>query len=378
MACQVLEMGYLKNLKRLKIVLLHIVAWTVYLSIGFLKNFFDGMEHLNPLDTLNTELPLIYAFYLNYIILRKFLTTRRYVLLFVSEVLLFFSCAFLYYITGYIIDPLINPNVELPAFVLSRHLISTFWVFMIYVFFSCGYYFALESVGKEKRLRNMEREQLIVEQDKLQAEYAFLRAQINPHFLHNTLNFFYAKSLSYSRELSDGILTLCEIMRYSQNSGEDNAGTVLLVREVEHVKNVIKINQLRFSDRLQVDLTVSGDIEAVRIIPLVLITLVENAFKHGELTNSEHPVTLKLVVDDTRKHILFTTHNMKKRGPKELSHGIGMDNIRQRLHATYKNNFMLKITDEPDSYTTELSIHLGAAGGAGTPQPSSAYHVNFM
>ncbi len=74
----------------------------------------------------------------------------------------------------------------------------------------------------------------------------FLKAQINPHFLHNTLNFLYAKSLPYSSELSEGILTLSEIMRYSLEKEEDRGGKVLLTKEIEHVNNVIKIQQLRF------------------------------------------------------------------------------------------------------------------------------------
>jgi sensor histidine kinase YesM len=324
--------------------------------IGHAQRIFTPGYRINIPDIIFTMLPVICLFYLNYLVLTRYFTTRLYFRLLLSEVLLFFTTALLYYVTGYIIGPLINKGAKIPAFVLSMHLLSTLWTFMAYNFFSCGYFFARQAVKKEKQLRIVALEKVKIEQEKLQAEYAFLRAQINPHFLHNTLNFFYAKSLGCSKELSDGILTLCEIMRYSLKSGEDEDGTVLLSKEVEHMQNVIRINQLRFSNRLQVDFSVSGDAGAVRIIPLILITLLENAFKHGDLIDKQHPLTLQLTVNKDEQRIYFFVKNKKKKGPKEPSHGIGMDNIRRRLLAAYKNNCSLQIQDEKDFYSVELSI----------------------
>ncbi|HAD14804.1 MAG TPA: hypothetical protein DCF33_20445, partial [Saprospirales bacterium] len=129
--------------------------------------------------------------------------------------------------------------------------------------------------------RILQEQKLQLEMEKSQANFNFLKAQINPHFLHNTLNFLYAKSLPYSEELSEGILTLSDIMRYALDEQTRQDGKALLADEVEHVNNVIKINQLRFENQLQVHFTVQGSLEGLRIAPFVLITLVENAFKHG-------------------------------------------------------------------------------------------------
>lgn len=346
--------------KRYRVIMIHVLAWTIHVFLGTVRQLFDPGEtlNINLLDLVITELPCVYIFYMHYWILVKFLSTRKYLLLFFAEIALFLSCDGIYYITGYIIAPLINKGEAVPAFNFVRHSVYTLWLYSIYGFFSFGYYFGTQAVKKEKQLGVMQLEKLKIEQDRLQAEYAFLRAQINPHFLHNTLNFFYAKSLGYSQELSDGILTLCEIMRYSLNSGEDEQGTVWLGKEIEHLQNVIKINQLRFSNRLQVELSITGDLTNIRIIPLVLITLVENCLKHGELTNKEHPVIIKLEADAGQQRILFSTYNRKKKGPKELSHGIGMDNIRKRLYAAYKDQYTLNIKDEADAYTAALVIRL--------------------
>ncbi|MFL9481337.1 sensor histidine kinase [Chitinophagaceae bacterium LWZ2-11] len=208
--------------------------------------------------------------------------------------------------------------------------------------------------GEKNRRKILEKQKIQLEVEKLQANYNYLKSQINPHFLHNTLNFFYAKSLPYSQELSDGILTLSDIMRYAMS--QDNAvDKVLLSDEIEHLRNVIKINQLRFSNNLNVSLTVTGVVTGITIIPFVLITIVENAFKHGELKNQEHPIDMQLTIEDTGQ-VSFYCKNKKKTGPKELSTGIGLDNTQKRLKMAYENKFKLNIIDEQEFYTIQLIL----------------------
>lgn len=206
----------------------------------------------------------------------------------------------------------------------------------------------------QKQRKVLEAQKLQLEIEKSQANFNFLKAQINPHFLHNTLNFLYAKSLPYSNELSEGILTLSDIMRYALSEGNASDGKTLLKDEIEHVRNVIKINQLRFSNKLNVQFNVSGVVNGWTIIPFVLITLVENAFKHGDLKNTENPIIVNL--DVTHDRISFFCQNRKKSGPKELSTGIGLDNIKKRLELAYGNNYQMNVSDKDEFYTTELII----------------------
>ncbi|WP_066405691.1 sensor histidine kinase [Flavisolibacter tropicus] len=211
---------------------------------------------------------------------------------------------------------------------------------------------------RDERLQRkvLEEQKLQLEVEKSQANFNFLKAQINPHFLHNTLNFLYAKSLPYSPELSEGILTLSEIMRYALSEGNTKDGKTALKDEIEHLRNVIKINQLRFSNKLNVQLDLEGVINGARIIPFVLITLVENAFKHGDLKSTEYPITIRVVVMGHK--LFFYCRNKKKSGPgpKELSTGIGLDNIKKRLELAYGDNYEFKVRDEAEFYTTELTI----------------------
>jgi two-component system LytT family sensor kinase len=200
----------------------------------------------------------------------------------------------------------------------------------------------------------LEEQKMQLEMEKSQANLNFLKAQINPHFLHNTLNFLYAKSLPYSPELSEGILTLSDIMRYALSEGNTQDGKAPLRDEIEHVRNVIKINQLRFSNNLNVNFEVKGVVNGATIIPFVLITLVENAFKHGDLKSIGNPIDIKLDVESNK--LSFYCHNKKKNGPREISTGVGLDNIKKRLELAYGPDYEFEVKDEEEFYTTELTI----------------------
>jgi hypothetical protein len=225
-------------------------------------------------------------------------------------------------------------------------------VFYIGVSMLIAYFVYLRDEKKHQKVLEAQKMQLEVE--KSAANFNFLKAQINPHFLHNTLNFLYAKSLPYSEELSEGILTLSDIMRYALSEGNARDGKAPLKDEIEHVRNVIKINQLRFSNKLNVQFDVEGVVNGHQIIPFVLITLVENAFKHGDLKSTEYPIDIKVKINNNQ--LYFYCRNKKKGGPKELSTGIGLDNIKKRLELAYRRNFSFNVKDEAEFYTTELTI----------------------
>lgn len=207
---------------------------------------------------------------------------------------------------------------------------------------------------EQKQRKVLEQQKMQLEVEKSQANLNFLKAQINPHFLYNTLNFLYAKSLPYSAELSECILTLSDIMRYSLNEGSKGE-QAFLKDEIEHVQNVIRINQFRFSNQLNVRFDVTGDVEGITIIPFVLITLVENAFKHGDLKSSEDPITIRLNISESG--LYFYCRNKKKSGPKDPSTGIGLDNIRKRLQLAYGDRYLFNVQEDAEQYITELTIH---------------------
>ena len=217
-------------------------------------------------------------------------------------------------------------------------------------FYSCSLVYA--SVTYALRTQRQLREQ---ERGLLEANIAFLKSQINPHFLFNALNFLYAQVYPLSEPTAKSVLLLSDIMRYAINEGGEQ-GKVMLDKELQHLRNYVALNQLRFGHKLQVQFEVQGSTQFLLILPLVLLTFVENCFKHGELFDAAHPVLVQVRVQENQ--LTFFTSNRKHGGPIEHSTGIGLDNTRRRLAAFYPGRHQLTIHDTPDSYATHLTLTL--------------------
>jgi LytS/YehU family sensor histidine kinase len=119
---------------------------------------------------------------------------------------------------------------------------------------------------------------------------------------------------------------------------------------------VIEINQMRFNNKLSIQYSEQISNPKARITPLILITLVENAFKHGDLLDPTNPLVVRTEADE--KRINFLINNKKKKGPKELSTGIGLNNVKQRLQLMYADKHTFHIKENEDFYTVTLTINL--------------------
>ncbi|TCZ74724.1 sensor histidine kinase [Flaviaesturariibacter aridisoli] len=285
------------------------------------------------------------GFYQRYLQRKSFFSFLKYCVLIVLALIANFVLG--YYIST---ERMERDKMGTGMLVFSYAFVTFFYLAISLVF---AYFVYLRDERKQRKI--LEEQKMQLEYEKSQANFNFLKAQINPHFLHNTLNFLYAKALPLSEELSEGILTLSDIMRYALSQGNTRDGKALLKDEVEHVRNVIKINQLRYSNKLNVRFDVEGIMNGAEIIPFVLITIVENAFKHGDFKSEEHPITILLRVG--RNGIFFSCSNRKKSGPKELSTGIGLENIRKRLELAYDDKFRFDVKEDAVTYTTELTIY---------------------
>lgn len=198
-----------------------------------------------------------------------------------------------------------------------------------------------------------------LELDKREAEYELLKAQVNPHFLFNSLNYLYARSLPYSKELSEGILTLSEIMRYAFDThGMGGDGKVLLKDEVEYIGKFLKMNELRFGVGFYATFEQTGVISGRRIIPFALITMVENAVKHADATDALQPIRIHLEVAADK--LVFSCKNLKK--PRHMavpSTKVGIANMKERLRVAYGDDHDLLIHDTADTYFIKLTLRNG-------------------
>lgn len=202
--------------------------------------------------------------------------------------------------------------------------------------------------------QNKQQEEL--EKQKADAELSAIKYQINPHFLFNSLSFIYGKTVILSEEVARAVMLLSDIMRYALGKEEDDNGKVALSREITHMKNVIEINQMRYDNTLHIQYHEHIDNPEARISPLVLITLVENAFKHGDLRDPQNPLTIALKADKTTLH--FYICNKKNKGSKERSTGIGLNNVQRRLQLMYGVRHSFHVKEDSQYYITDLTINL--------------------
>ncbi|MET1053957.1 MAG: histidine kinase, partial [Pedobacter sp.] len=170
--------------------------------------------------------------------------------------------------------------------------------------------------------------------DVLRAEQDFLRAQINPHLLFNTLSFIKYAAKKNPQEADQAVMRLSGIMSFALDS---NTPTIKLTKELEQVENIIELNQLRFNHKLNVRYSTELEDNQVNIIPIVLLTLVENIFKHGNLSDESCPA--EICVKSASDHIILHTSNLPNRNSNAVINNKGLLNIRMRLDQTYKNQY---------------------------------------
>lgn len=193
-------------------------------------------------------------------------------------------------------------------------------------------------------------------QEKTDAELSYLKAQVNPHFLFNTLNSLYALSLEKSDQTPDAILQLSNMMRYVLTDAEKEK--VPLENELHFLRNFFALQQLRFGKNIRLHFEESGDPKGLSIAPLMLIPFVENAFKHG--VHTEEPSEISIFTRIAEQSIFLEVRNNKvtpQQRPEEQS-GKGIANVRLRLHHLYPGKHVLKIDDNPKTYSVSLKIQL--------------------
>lgn len=229
----------------------------------------------------------------------------------------------------------------------ASYYMSAFFTSLVFIFLSTILKFTLDWFLNERIQRDLENQ-------RLSAELAFLKSQINPHFLFNSLNSIYSLAYQRSETTPEAILKLSEIMRYMLYECNDNK--VDLAKELQYLQNYIDLQKIRFSNRAFVDFEVNGIISNQQIVPLLLISFIENAFKHGVANNPDAPIYIRMDVDDSKLN--FKIENKKHSFNKDDAGGIGLNNVKRRLDLLYPGKYVLNINNGAAVYSCELSLDL--------------------
>jgi sensor histidine kinase YesM len=214
-------------------------------------------------------------------------------------------------------------------------------------------YFFLKEWARNELVRNQ------MEANQLSTEVKFLKSQINPHFLFNTLNNLFSMAQAKGNdELADGISKLSGMMRYMIY--DSNAGSVPLKTEIAYLEECIMLNKLRYADdEVKVILDYPAQSGSVTIAPMLFIPFVENAFKHGVSIGQTSGIKIAIAVPD--HSLIFTCENTKYSAIKKMENeksGIGLENVKRRLDLLYRGKHNLQISEDDGKYIVKLEIDL--------------------
>ena len=202
------------------------------------------------------------------------------------------------------------------------------------------------------RVNNRWRE---TERQRLSTELSYLKAQINPHFLFNSLNSIYALAITESAHTPEAITRLSGLMRYAMQDA--NQPLVPLTDELAYIDNYIALQRFRLADTVNVTYTVTGSANGIRIAPMLLISMVENAFKYGVNPGDDGQIRIDMTITDHKLH--GHVFNRKVRLPANVTTtGIGLSNTKARLELIYPGKYQLRINDQPATYTVDLHLTL--------------------
>lgn len=338
-----------------RVFLLHFFFWCVYLSfllyqINYRQRFLEETNWRHAAIYLTMQFAFTWVIaYLNYFYLLPRFLERKNVLRYLLEFIVPFAVVITLRVvlTRYLMDGYTHREMY---FYSSLFVVQTVSITLFIVIFVGMLRFAVDWFEFEARKKE-------VENEKLTAELNFLKAQINPHFLFNTLNNLYYLVYTKSDNATEVIAKLSQMMRYMIY--DSNHPKVQLDKELEYMHNYIALERLRLNNEIPIRFEIEGETAGIEIAPLIFITFLENAFKHGVSSNRPGAwVDIHIGLDG--KACNYTVENSKLDiSPNaDGKSGIGLQNVRRRLELSYPDQYELKTEESPDRYKVQLKINL--------------------
>ena len=238
-----------------------------------------------------------------------------------------------------------NPDRR-PPIVAERDIMSVMVVILMFG----------ANLGTKAYIRSREDRRRLVdlERQNLEHQLEYLRYQINPHFFMNTLNNIHALIDIDPVKAQETIVELSKMMRYVLYDVDKHG--VPLTKEMAFISTYVKLMRLRYTDKVNISLSLPDEVPDKTIPPLILISFIENAFKHGVSYQHDSFIDIKVVLEG--ESLMFICRNSKAEVSNQEKGGVGLSNVRKRLNLLYAHNYTLRIHDDSDVYTIELNIPL--------------------
>ena len=330
---------------------MHLIFWA---AVTVFYTFFFGYRNVNYHITFSFVVILLpttmfTTYFLNYYLIPNYLLRKRYLkflLYFIYTLILSFYIEIVTIVAIFVLVAELHMDVLQPSITNALFLIAGMYVV---VFLGVALKLLNHYNSNQLEIQNLKRE-------KIEAELKFLKTQLHPHFLFNTLNNLYSLALEKSEKTADVVLKLSELLDYVLY--QCNADLVPIESEANQILNYVELEKLRYGNRLNVGFERPALEPHTQIPPMLLVTLVENCFKHGaSKTSTTSWIKIRLVSDD--EWILFDISNSKNNASNpatEASGGIGLKNLENRLKLIYKDNYHMEIYDRNNSFQVILKL----------------------
>ena len=348
-----MEEKWVKNRKSLIPVKYHVLFWAGYFTFNVIRWGSYFSDYWYSLKSNLVEFPLhIILVYINvYFLIPKFILTKKYI----TYITLFLGFLFVLYsvrtgLNYVLVTENIWPEAESQqkAFTFN-HIIAVTLGEMYVVALATAIKLTVDWIHERKRNQELQKIQL-------KTELNFLKSQIQPHFFFNTLNNLYALTLEKSDVAPEVVLKLSNIMHYVLY--EVKEPLIGLLDSIKYIQNYLDLERLRYGDKIISTLEIIGEIEDVKVPPLLFLPFIENSFKHG-VRNLEHSKVNITFENIDNKLLNFTVENTIDEQQNAInagSPGIGNQNVRRRLELLFKNNFELKTYIVNGNYCVQLKM----------------------
>lgn len=335
-------------MKMLKIISIHIICWLLVLGYQYGARLINGMDINESAFSLSMDFLHIVEFYLCYAWVYPKYLTRSKVPKLIAGVL---AVMVIFIASRYLLEEVLF----LKWFGIHNYFEGTTALDYITdnIYWSIPYIVVPAAIYGVQLSFETERSNRELKDEVIKAELSFLKSQINPHFLYNTLNYVYALAIPVSDKLANAVLRLSDLMRYTLSESAD--GKVSLDKEVDYLESYIELFRMRFEPNFYVEFVTEG-VDGQKIAALMLIPFVENAFKHGVVNDESRPVRIKLKVQNNR--LSFEVSNKISHAQKDRSSGVGMVNIYRRLDLIYPDKHDLLVANNGNTYKSTLILNL--------------------
>lgn len=341
----------------------HVIAWTFFITYDLVfATLMSGLLPSPIIDPLHFAIN-IFFFYFNAHVTLPWALKSRFRAFYLLVPLLALQMT-LYVLVHFGCDKLLI-EMELihlkKVYVLNMQVVTrNLYRGMYFLGFSTGYYYLKVYLFQRKKTGELERDKLYaiiekqeVEHELASAQHAFLKAQINPHFLFNTLDFIYYNVKGSSPQAGEAVMRLSDMMRFAIDSGE-RGGAVELADEIQQVENLLQLYQLQSSEDLNLHFSYTQDVKTLRLVPLVLLTLVENIFKHGDLSSEESIAVLNLNIRNDK--FCLQSRNRIAAHIYGKSNRSGLANIQKRLAHVYGSELRFECATVGEHFTVTIEI----------------------